>query len=715
MSPHIKSRYLFRTFIIILIVELLIIPSLHFLHLSEWYTEAFINVLLMTLLTYPLLKSFVMSPLIRELETQCRLTQKKLNDARLEQEIAGELEAELIHKIEFQNTYTRTIFDGVDAIVIATDGEHIQEANRSFFNFFSEYPDLAAFKHDHDCICDFFEVTAEDGFVYKNINGELWSDYILKDPERNHKVAIWRDGKRFIMSIKAKKVLFEETKMVIASFYDITALENYKNKLESMVDEKTAELSLTLRSMQDNDMKLRAITDSVQDGIILLDQKGELVFMNPGAKKLLGYEEEELRGKEFHRIVVSEEYYDAYRKGYAHFIQTGQGEVIGRTLELKAIKKNGEHIPVSLSTNSVLLKGKWHAVGLLHDITQRKRYENALLENKNRLQAAIRTSGVGIYDYPIPLDHRAYWSEEWAGIFGFSKTDLPSWEGMIQWISERIHPDDRSAYLSKLEALFHDGTAYNLTKRMRHKSGRWVTVSSVAAVVERNENGTPKRAIGAIQDISDTVAILDELRRNKERFQHLVEDINDWIWEVDGEGNFTYSSPKVISLLDYTPEELIGTSPFILMPEEERQRLAGLLQHLVDSGHPLESLENTLRHKNGKLVTIETNAQPILDEAGKVMGYRGINRDITDRKKLEEELRQKEKLMLAQSRQAAMGDMIAMIAHQWRQPISTISMASNNILLDSYDRPPVASTDHCHRNGRKQSASLDYIRTRDHY
>ncbi len=681
MKPQIKAIYLLRAFLIILVIELILTPFLHTLFLDNRYYEAFANILLLTLLSFPLLKYFVISPIVKELETRCQKTQKKLVDADAEREIAGKLEEELIKSMEFQNSYTRAIFDGVKNIIIATDGEHIQEANRAFFTFFPEYETLEAFKKEHDCICDFFEKIDEEGFVYKDIGGEIWCEYILKRPQVQHKVAIRRGAEQVILSVDATRVLFENSDLVIVSFYDITTLEHYNKELETMVEEKTAELQNSIATLRENEAKLQAITDSAHDAIVLLDDKGELSFMNPSAKKLLGYEAKELAGRNFHEVIAPPEYLDAYRQGYAHFVKTGEGNAIGRTLELTAVNKDGIRIPVSLSISGVKLDGRWHGVGLLHDITERKKYETALLESKNRLEAAIRTSGVGIYDYTIPLDERAYWSDEWAGIFGYSKEELPSWDKMIAWLTERTHPEDKAVFLENLEALFNEGLSYSVKKRIRHKEGRWITVSSIAKVVEWDTDGRPKRAIGAIQDITESVSLYNELELNRQRYQDLVEDINDWIWEVDAEGNFRYSSPKVKELLGYEPDELIGIGPFSLMPEQERERLEGMLMKLVKAGAPFESIENTLRRKDGRFITVETSAQAIRDRAGNVTGYRGINRDITDRKKLEEELRHKEELMLAQSRQAAMGDMIAMIAHQWRQPITVVGMAINNLQL----------------------------------
>jgi len=129
----------------------------------------------------------------------------------------------------------------------------------------------------------------------------------------------------------------------------------------------------------------------------------------------------------------------------------------------------------------------------------------------------------------------------------------------------------------------------------------------------------------------------EELRESEERYRNLVETTSDWIWEVDENALYTYASPRVRDLLGYEPEEVLGTSPFDLMPEGEAQRVAGLFGPIAAQQKPFSSLENTSRHKDGHLVVLETSGVPIFDVYGTFCGYRGVDRNITARKQAEEE------------------------------------------------------------------------------
>ncbi len=106
---------------------------------------------------------------------------------------------------------------------------------------------------------------------------------------------------------------------------------------------------------------------------------------------------------------------------------------------------------------------------------------------------------------------------------------------------------------------------------------------------------------------------------------------SDWMWEVDTQGVYTYVSPKVKELLGYEPEELLGRTPYDLMPPEEAGRVRGGGAALSSSkGSPSQHIVNANLHKDGHLVMLDTSGVPVFDEEGVLTGYRGIDRDITE-------------------------------------------------------------------------------------
>lgn len=132
------------------------------------------------------------------------------------------------------------------------------------------------------------------------------------------------------------------------------------------------------------------------------------------------------------------------------------------------------------------------------------------------------------------------------------------------------------------------------------------------------------------------------LQENMERYRALVETTRDFIWELDANGVYTYCSPQVQEMLGYEPQALIGKTPFSLMPPNEAERMAGIFADLVRRRAPIMALENRNLRQDGREIVLETRGMPIFDELGKLVGYRGIDRDITERKQTERYLRESE-------------------------------------------------------------------------
>ena len=150
-----------------------------------------------------------------------------------------------------------------------------------------------------------------------------------------------------------------------------------------------------------------------------------------------------------------------------------------------------------------------------------------------------------------------------------------------------------------------------------------------------------------LQDVADTLAGAIERRHaearlgaSEERIRNLVETTSDWVWEVDAQGVYTYASPRVREILGYEPEEVIGKTPFDLMPPDEAARVGALFGEIAAECRPIVELVNINLHKNGLRVLLETNGLPFFDAHGQLAGYRGMDRDIT-RRRLTEGLTQR--------------------------------------------------------------------------
>jgi PAS domain S-box-containing protein len=143
-------------------------------------------------------------------------------------------------------------------------------------------------------------------------------------------------------------------------------------------------------ALRSSEVRLRGITDSAQDGIVMMDPRGTISYWNPAAQSILGYLHEEAIGKNLHRLLVPERYLAAHRAAFPEFSRNGRGDAVGRTVELAARRKDGREITVDISLSAIRLNDGWHAVGIIRDITSRKAAEAAEQEAKRRAEAATR-------------------------------------------------------------------------------------------------------------------------------------------------------------------------------------------------------------------------------------------------------------------------------------------------------------------------------------
>lgn len=144
------------------------------------------------------------------------------------------------------------------------------------------------------------------------------------------------------------------------------------------------------------------------------------------------------------------------------------------------------------------------------------------------------------------------------------------------------------------------------------------------------------------------------LELTQQRYKSLIESTDDWLWEIDKNGLYSYASPQVTQILGFTPDEVIGKRPFDLMPPDEAKRIQKIFKPIFNLKKPFRLLENTNLHKKGHIVYLETSGTPFFDSNNIFAGYRGIDRDITSRKKIE---RERDDLLLAmdQMSEAALG------------------------------------------------------------
>ena len=162
----------------------------------------------------------------------------------------------------------------------------------------------------------------------------------------------------------------------------------------------------------------------------------------------------------------------------------------------------------------------------------------------------------------------------------------------------------------------------------------------------------------------------------------LLDEFTDFSWKIDKNGIYTYVSGEVEKIMGYSHNEIIGKTPFDFMPKDEAEKISKIFQNLSEEKSLIKNLENWATSKTGERICWLTNGKPVFDENNNFNGYAGVDKDITKSKLLEENLKNQEELLFQQSRMAQMGEMLTMIAHQWNQPLASISSVISGIQLN---------------------------------
>ncbi len=152
-----------------------------------------------------------------------------------------------------------------------------------------------------------------------------------------------------------------------------------------------------------------------------------------------------------------------------------------------------------------------------------------------------------------------------------------------------------------------------------------------------------------------------ELEISEVRFRDIATSSGDWIWEVDANGLYTFCSEKVEGLLGYTPNEMIGKTPFDFMPEDEVEKVREEFLQLINERRAFKNLKNRNLTKAGKSIWILTNGVPVMDIQGNLIGYRGTDTDVTERVQMEDRLRKMSNVQAALHNQGTLPEKLKLI------------------------------------------------------
>ena len=458
-------------------------------------------------------------------------------------------------------------------------------------------------------------------------------------------------------------------------------LQDSNEKLQSTVEEletsneelqsSNEELIASLASNRELQNRLSLILESSMDGILGIDMQARHTFVNDRAAQLLGYSAEYLMGKDSHQVWHhTKEDGSYYPQEECPILKTLRKGEVSRGKDL-LWREDGTSFPVELIRSPIMEEGViTGAVISFHDITKEESLSNEIENTNFKYEQTFQAAQIGMAHVGLDgswLDVNAYLCR----LLGYSKKEL-----LELTFQEITHADDLDKDLEYVhDLLAGKRNSYHKEKRYIRKNGNVVWIN-LSVILLRDAANEPLYFISIVQDISQVKMLMFELELKKNDLENIIRFAPNPILLYDEDGKILLMNEVFQDSTGYAQKEIKNIEDLnkkILMDEEENDVNQNIF--LTSDVKIQEKIVKTVTTKDHKELSWIYSISALANIQNGKKVFIASFMDIT-------EIQKKEELMLAQSRQAAMGDMVGMIAHQWRQPLTVISMYGNNLRAD---------------------------------
>ncbi len=403
------------------------------------------------------------------------------------------------------------------------------------------------------------------------------------------------------------------------------------------------DLDLTVVEIKE---KLDAIFDTVTDGLILINEAGQIQLFNAGAERLFGYRRDEVFGQNVKILMPSpfREAHDGYLRNYR---ATGEKKIIGVGREVVARRKDGSVFPIYLSIGELWLDGRRLFVGVTHDLTKLKEAERRLLTLSFAVDqsptAVLISNKAGVIEYV---------NNSFTRLTGYAANELIDRNPSLL----RSNHTARDQY-ERLWETIQNGREWRGEIEDRKKNGETYWALETITPL-RDARGEITHYLAIQQDITEQKRDKEALVESEARFRQVAEMTGEWLWEQDSSGRYIYSSGAVRDILAFEPEEILGRNYLDLQvgDDESSPQSITTAGASPDRFRPFFRLVNKYRRKDGKEVYTESSGAPIFDDQGRLVKWRGVDHDITARKAFEDALRLRDRAIESVHVGIAIGD-----------------------------------------------------------
>jgi PAS domain S-box-containing protein len=388
-------------------------------------------------------------------------------------------------------------------------------------------------------------------------------------------------------------------------------------------------------ALRESEEKYRAIVEN-SPNLIGIFQDGVLKYVNNAAALKLGWTVEEAMTSSFDPIgkIVSQKSRTLLKENIGKRLR---GEDV-TPYEIGLTRKDGSELPVLVRAAKIIYKQKPAIEFVFHDITERKQIEDALRKSEERFREAMEATNDGMWDWNVETDE-IYFNPAYNRMLGYEpdylSEDVQSWK-------ERIHPDDRDRVVRVNEDCIENRIPrFEVEFRIKTKSDEWIWVLGRGKATSRDANGRALRMIGTHVDITTRKRLELEVVQSRQYLHSVISDADVWLDVLDHEGNVQIWNKAAERISGYSREEVVGDGRIWewLYPDEPYRREVKA-KAIIEQGKIEENFQTRIRCKDGQIRTISWNSRNLLDDHQHSIGSIAIGQDVTERNRLEEELRQ---------------------------------------------------------------------------
>lgn len=281
-------------------------------------------------------------------------------------------------------------------------------------------------------------------------------------------------------------------------------------------------------------------------------------------------------------------------------------------------------------------------VGILQDITERKQQQQQLQRLKERLELAVNGAGLGVWDWNVQTDEVQF-NDNWATMLGYDPADIDL--SLEEW-EERVHPDDIEPVWEALDAHLGGETEYYDTEhRMQTADDDWKWIRDNGRVVERDEDGTPVRAVGIHLDIDERKQSEKALENAREGLREIIDLVPDYIFVKNSRGEYIMANEATAEALGVEPGEVGGREEDDILPNSDQgEEFRGDDREVLETGEP-KQIQEELKTADGDTRLLQTTKIPYEVPGSGEDAILGYGRDVTELKQYEQTLeRQRDNL-----------------------------------------------------------------------